>query len=1170
MIEAIIAWSMRNRFMVVLVTIFAILGGVLAMQNTPLDAIPDLSDVQVIIYTKYPGQAPRVVEDQVTYPLTTAMLSVPYAKVVRGYSFFGFSFVYILFEDGTDIYWARSRVLEYLNFVAGRLPAGVTPSLGPDATGVGWVYEYVLQDTTGTYDLQELRSMQDWYLRYELTSVPGVSEVASIGGFVKQYQVEVDPNRLLAYGLSIQQVRRAIQRSNDDVGGKLVEMGETEFMVRSLGYIRSREDLEQVVVAVDSMGTPVLMKNIAAIQQGPELRRGILEWNGTGEAVGGIVVMRYGENALEVIRNVKAKLRSLQKGLPEGVEIVVGYDRSNLIKRAIHTLQTKLIEEMLVVAAICVIFLLHVRSALVAIVTLPVGILMSFLVMYALGINANVMSLGGIAIAIGVMVDASVVLVENAHKHLERDSGRKSHAEIMLDAAREVGPALFYSLLIITVSFLPVFSLQEQSGRLFKPLAYTKTFAMAASALLAITIVPVLMTFFIREHALNPFMPRRQRRWTWLAALAGPPLLVMAAGAAGVTLPDWSLVAGLLAAVVALVCLASQRIIPEGRNPLSRFFISAYHPFIRLVLRWRKMTLLLAVVVLAVTLYPLSRLGSEFMPPLNEGDFLYMPTTLPGISITKAKELLQQTDKIIQRFPEVLTTHGKIGRAETATDPAPLSMIETTITLRPKVEYELIPVQRVFSHWPGWLKKPLTFLWPEVKRGGVAHEWRKRRVDRFFSTWPGWAKFPLVWLWPEERYLTMQELAEDLDRAIRFPGLTNAWTMPIKTRIDMLSTGIKTPVGIKLMGPDLDVLSDLGAQIEAVVRDIPGTLSVYAERVTGGNYLDFTIDRAQIARYGLTVGDVQDVIMTAIGGMNVTFTVEGLERYPVNLRYSRELRDDIDRLKRVLVPTQTGAQVPLAQLADFAIRKGAASIKSENSRQTAWIYVDLKGVDVGSYVRQAMAIVDRGVDIPQGYSIVWSGQFEYMEKARRTLRVIVPATLVLIFLLLYLHFHSVTEAMIVMASLPFALVGGVWLLYILDFHLSVAVVVGFIALAGLAAETGVVMLVYLDESYRRRQSEGRMASSADLQDAIIEGAVERVRPKLMTVATTLLGLLPVMWGTESGSEVMKRIAAPMVGGLVSSTVLTLVIIPVVYDIWRRLVLYRRARRRVRALAPDGP
>ena len=1170
MIEHVITWSMRNRFMVVLGAVFVVLGGILAMQGTPLDAIPDLSDVQVIIYTRYPGQAPRVVEDQVTYPLTTAMLSVPYAKVVRGYSFFGFSFVYVLFEDGTDIYWARSRVLEYLNFVAGRLPAGVTPSLGPDATGVGWVYQYGLQDTTGTYDLQELRSMQDWYLRYELTSVPGVSEVASIGGFVKQYQVEVDPNRLLAYGLTIQQVRRAIQRSNDDVGGRLVEMGETEFMVRSLGYIRSREDLEQVVVAVDNMGTPVVLRNIAAVQQGPELRRGILEWNGTGEAVGGIVVMRYGENALEVIRNVKAKLRALQKGLPEGVEIIEGYDRSNLIRRAIHTLQTKLLEEMAVVAAICVIFLLHVRSALVAIVTLPVGILMSFLIMYPLGINANVMSLGGIAIAIGVMVDASVVMVENAHKHLERDRGRKSHPQIMLEAAREVGPALFYSLLIITVSFLPVFSLEEQSGRLFKPLAYTKTFAMAASALLAITVVPVLMTFFIREHVVNPDLPRSARRWIWLAVVAGPTALVVAAGAAGLPLPGWSLAAALLLTLLAVICLASQRIIPEARNPLSRFFIRVYNPLIGAALTWRKCTLVLALAVVVATLYPLNRLGSEFMPPLNEGDFLYMPTTLPGISITKAKELLQQTDKIIQRFPEVLTTMGKIGRAETATDPAPLSMIETTITLRPKVEYAYVPVERVFADWPDWLRTPLGWLWPEMKRDGIAHEWRRVKVERFFGGWPAWLKAPLTWLWPEERYITMDELAADLDRAVRFPGLTNAWTMPIKTRIDMLSTGIKTPVGIKLMGPDLEVLSDLGTRIEAVVRDIPGTLSVYAERVTGGNYLDFTIDRAQIARYGLTVGDVQEVIMTAIGGMNVTFTVEGLERYPVNLRYSRELRDDIERLKRVLVPTRTGAQVPLAQLADFAIRKGAASIKSENSRQTAWIYVDLRGVDVGTYVRRAMEVVDRGVELPQGYSMVWSGQFEYMEKARRTLRVIVPVTLAIIFVLLYLHFHSVAEVLIVMASLPFALVGGIWLLHALDYDLSVAVVVGFIALAGLAAETGVVMLVYLDESFRRRQAEDRMRSPTDLRDAIMEGAVERVRPKLMTVATTFLGLLPVMWGTESGSEVMKRIAAPMVGGLVSSTILTLVIIPVVYDIWKRLVLYRRARARVRALAPDGP
>ena len=1154
MIEKVIEWSIHNKFIVLLTTAFVIFGGVVAMERTPLDAIPDLSDVQVIIYTEYPGQAPRVVEDQVTYPLTTAMLSVPFAKVVRGYSFFGFSFVYLIFEDGTDIYWARSRVLEYLNFVANRLPAGVTPSLGPDATGVGWIYEYVLQDTTGQHDLQQLRSIQDWYLRYELMSVSGVSEVASIGGFVKQYQVEVDPNRLLAYNLPIQNVRRAIQRSNNDVGGKLVEMGETEFMVRSRGYLKTLADLENVVVAVDRMGTPVLLKNIATIQIGPELRRGILEWNGEGEAVGGIVVMRYGENALDVIRNVKAKIQSLQKGLPPGVVIIEGYDRSSLIERAIHTLQTKLVEEMVVVAIICVIFLLHFRSAFVAIFTLPVGILMSFLAMYLLGINANIMSLGGIAIAIGVMVDASVVMVENAHKHLERDRGRKTHAAIMLDAAKEVGPALFYSLLIITVSFLPVFSLEEQSGRLFKPLAYTKTFAMAASSVLAITIIPVLMAFFIRENPLEAQPSKRRRQTLWLACVAGPPALVVLGHLAGLTLPNWSLSISLIVSVFAAICLLSQRIIPEARNPISRFFIRLYLPFIHLVLRWRMSTILLAVVVLAITFFPANRLGSEFMPPLNEGDFLYMPTTLPGISITKAKELLQQTDKIIQRFPEVYTTLGKIGRAETATDPAPLSMIETTITLRPQVEYEWIPTQRFFSAWPDWLKHPLTWVWPEVKRGDVLHEWRKKRVERFFSGWPDWLKAPLTWVWPEMRYLTMEELAEDFDRAIQFPGLTNAWTMPIKTRIDMLSTGIKTPVGIKLMGPDLDVLSDLGAQIEALVRDVPGTLSAYAERVTGGNYLDFQLDRTQIARYGLTISDVQEVIMTAIGGMNVTFTVEGLERYPVNLRYNRELRDEIDRLKRVLVPTRIGAQVPLAQLAHFSIRKGAASIKSENSRQTAWIYVDLKGVDVGSYVKRAMAVVDREIELPNGYSIVWSGQFEYMERARKTLNIIVPITLVVIFVLLYLHFHSVVEAAIVMASLPFALVGGVWLIYMLDYNLSVAVVVGFIALAGLAAETGVVMLVYLDESYHRRQSDGRLHAVADLQEAIIEGAVERVRPKLMTVATTLIGLLPVMWGTETGSEVMKRIAAPMVGGLVSSTVLTLVIIPVVYEIWKRLEL----------------
>jgi len=1150
MIDKVITWCLQNRIMVVLCTVFIIIAGVIAMEKTPVDAIPDLSDVQVIIYAEYPGQGPRVVEDQVTYPLTTAMLSVPFAKVVRGYSFFGYSFVYIIFEDGTDLYWARSRVLEYLNFVAGKLPSGVTPTLGPDATGVGWVYEYVLKDTTHTKDLQQLRSIQDWFLRYELATVPGVSEVASIGGFVKQYQVAVDPNKLLAFNLSIEKVKRAIQKSNEDVGGRLLEMAEMEFMVRGLGYIQSIRDLEQIALGVDRQGTPILLKQVADIHLGPELRRGVLEWDGRGEAVGGIVVMRFGENALQVIKNVQKKLKALERGLPPGVVIEAGYDRAELILSAIHTLKSKLMEELTVVALVCLIFLLHFRSAFVALFTLPVGILMSFMAMKILGINANIMSLSGIAIAIGVMVDASVVLVENAHKHLARDSGKKSHTTMILDSSKEVGPALFYSLLIITVSFLPVFSLTEQSGRLFKPLAYTKTFAMAASALLAITIVPVLMTFFVRERTFSAEMARKRRILLWILAAVGAPLLVTACGTAGLHLPDWSLVAALAVSLFALICLVPQRIIPESKNPLSRFFIRIYRPIILWVLKWPKITVLIALLLLGISYFPLSRLGSEFMPPLNEGSLLYMPTTLPGISITKAKELLQQTDKIIQSFPEVQHTLGKVGRAETATDPAPLSMIETTITLWPRVVCEKIPVKRFFSSWPGWLKEPLTWIWPEVRPGKILHQWQKKKVERFFSSWPGWLKEPLTWIWPEERYITMDELVTKLDQAVHFPGVTNAWTMPIKTRIDMLSTGIKTPVGIKIMGPNLQVLSDLGAKVEAVVRGIPGTLSAYSERITGGNYLDFKIRRDQIARYGLTVADVQNVIVTAIGGKNLTYTVEGLERYPVNLRYSRELRDNIDMLKGVLVTAPTGAHIPLAQLAHISIHKGPAAIKTEDSRPSAWIYVDLKGVDVGTYVEHAKAVVNREIKLPVGYSLVWSGQYQYMEEARKTLSLVVPLTLTIIFVLLYMHFHSFSEAFLVMASLPFALVGGVWLLYLLNYNLSVAVVVGFIALAGLAAETGVVMLVYLDNAYTTRSREGRMTSVEKLHDAILEGTVERVRPILMTVSTTIIGLLPIMFGTETGSQVMKRITAPMVGGLISSTLLTLILIPAVYDLWK--------------------
>jgi Cu(I)/Ag(I) efflux system membrane protein CusA/SilA len=1028
MIERIIEGSVRNRFFVIIITCIVMVAGVWSMLNTPVDAIPDLSDVQVIIFTKYPGQAPQVVEDQVTYPLTTAMLSVPYAQTVRGYSFFGFSMVYIIFEDGTDLYWARSRVIEYLNFVQGRLPQGITPQLGPDATGVGWVYMYSL--TSDKHDLAQLRSIQDWYLRYSLMSLNGVAEVASAGGYVKQYQVEVDPEKLRAFDLRLQAVNKAIKRSNIDVGGRLLEMGETEFMVRGKGYIASIEDLENIPVKVDkNTHTPIMLSQVANIQIGPDIRRGVMEMNGEGEAVSGIVIIRFGENALEVIKKVKERLAELKPGLPDGVEIHTSYDRSGLILRAIDTLKDKLSEEMIVVAIIILLFLLHFRSSLVALFTLPVGILMSFIMMKLLGINANIMSLGGIAIAIGVMVDASVVMVENLHKHKERNHGL-TQSELVIRASKEVGPALFFSLLIVTVSFLPVFTLEQQEGRLFSPLAFTKTFAMGASAILAITIIPVLMFFFVRG-----------------------------------------------------------KILPEAKNPMSRFFVWIYRPVIKLVLRFPYWTLVAAIGVVFATIVPFNQLGSEFMPPLNEGDLLYMPTTPPGISITKAKELLQQTDKIIKRHPQVEHILGKVGRAETATDPAPLSMIETTIILKPKSQ------------------------WPEGK--------------------------------------TIEDIIKELDKMVQFPGLTNAWTMPIKTRIDMLATGIKTPVGIKLMGGDLKQLSELGKKIEAVLRELPDTLSAYSERVVGGNFIDIQVRRKDAARFGLTVADVQDVIRSAIGGMNVSWTVEGLKRYPINVRYPRELRSDIEKLKRVAVPTPMGHAVPLTQVAGIKIVKGAPVIKSENARRTAWIYVDLKTSDVGGYVKRAKEAVASQVERPKGVSIVWSGQYEYMERAGKKLAVVVPLTLAIIFLLLYMHFRNVTESLTVMVTLPFALVGGVWLMYFTGYNMSVAVAVGFIALAGLAAETGVVMLVYLDETYQRRKKEGRMNSPADLKQAIIEGAVDRVRPKLMTVATTTIGLLPIMFGTDTGTRVMKRIAAPMVGGLLSSTVLTLIILPAIYLLWKR-------------------
>ena len=1028
MIKKIIELSLRNKFLVILGTVFIILAGIYAMLKIPLDAIPDLSDVQVIVFTEYPGQAPQVVEDQVTYPLTTAMLAVPFAKVVRGYSFFGFSFVYIIFEDGTDMYWARSRVLEYLNFVSGRLPAGVNPALGPDATGVGWVYEYILE--SDRHDLSQLRTIQDWYLRYELTSVPGVAEVASIGGFVKQYQVIVDPNKLVAFNIPLQKVRTAIQRSNNDVGGKLVEMGETEFMVRGLGYIKSTNDLYDIPLGVNQHGTPILLKNVATVKIGPELRRGIADFNGQGEAVGGIIIMRYGENALALIENVKKKLEQLKAGLPEGVRIIPVYDRSGLIMRAVDNLKKTLIEESIIVTLVCIIFLFHLRSAFVAIFTLPVGIFISLIIMERQGINANIMSLGGIAIAIGAMVDAAIVMIENAHKHIEKDGGKKPHWDLILDASLEVGPALFFSLLIIAISFLPVFTLEAQEGRLFKPLAFTKTYAMMGAALLSVTIVPILMGYFIRG-----------------------------------------------------------KIRPEEKNPVNRFLIWIYHPIIKLVLKFKILVILLAVVVLAVTYIPWKSIGSEFMPPLNEGDLLYMPTTLPGISVTKAKELLQQTDRIIASFPEVHHVFGKIGRAETATDPAPLSMIETIITLKPE------------------------------------SEWREG--------------------------MTMEKLVSELNKAIQFPGLTNAWTMPIKTRVDMLSTGIKTPVGIKLMGEDLQVLSDVGEKVEAALREVPGTLSVYSERVTGGNFLDYRIKRKEAARYGLTVGDVQDIIMFAVGGMNITQAVEGLERYPINLRYGSELRDTPEKLRRILVPTPSGAQVPITQMADIRIMKGPPAIKSENARKNAWIFVDLDGIDVGTYVKRAQQVIREKIKLPSGYSMVWSGQYEYMIRARKRLLIVVPLTLIIIFLLLYFNFKNIPECLIVMSSVPFSLTGGLWLMYIMGYNMSVAVGVGFIALAGVATEIGIVLLIYLDLSYKKFKTRyGENFNRELLQQAIEEGSALRVRPIMMTAVAIMAGLMPIMWSHGTGSQVMKRIAAPMVGGMVSATILTLLVVPAIYGLWK--------------------
>ncbi|PHZ85771.1 efflux RND transporter permease subunit [Paremcibacter congregatus] len=1035
MIESIIRWSVGNRFFVLLATLILVGTGLFSLKNTPVDALPDLSDVQVIIKTSYAGQAPQVVEDQVTYPLTTAMLSVPGAVTVRGYSFFGDSYVYVIFDEKTDLYWARSRVLEYLSQVAPSLPVDARPQLGPDATGVGWVYLYALIDKSGKHDISQLRSLQDWFLKYELQTVPGVSEVAALGGMVKQYQVKVHPDKLRAFGIPLSLIQTAIQQGNQEIGASVIEMAEAEYMVRATGYLQNKTDIGNIPLGVNPKGTPLLLKDIADINIGPQMRRGIAELNGKGETVGGIIVMRFGENAQKTIEGVKAKLEKLKQGLPEGVEVVTVYDRSGLIERAVKNLWIKLLEEFGVVALVCMIFLFHIRSSLVAIFSLPVGILTAFIIMHMQGLNANIMSLGGIAIAIGAMIDGAIVMIENMHKHMERTPLTKENRwKVVADSASEVGPALFFSLLIITVSFVPVFTLEAQEGRMFSPLAFTKTYAMAASAALAITLVPVLMGYFIRGH-----------------------------------------------------------VMPEHKNPINRVLTASYMPILRKVLQFPKATLLGALVIFIIGLWPLDRIGSEFIPPLDEGDLMYMPTTYPGISIGKARELLQQTDKLIRTVPEVKTVLGKVGRAETATDPAPLTMIESFIHLKPR------------------------------------SEWR-----------PG---------------VTTETLKKELDSLVKLPGVTNAWVMPIKTRIDMLATGIKTPVGIKIAGPDLGEIQKIGQQLETILKDVPGTASVYSERVAGGRYIKVDINREKAARYGLNIAGVQQVVASAIGGMNVTQTVEGLERYPVNIRYPQDYRNSPEQLARLPIVTPGGLRISLADVAEIKIEDGPPGIKSENARLNGWTFIDIEDMDLGSYVEDAQVIVQQQLDLPAGYSITWSGQYEYMLRAKEKLTYVVPLTLAIIIILLYVNFRNFVEVAIIMGTLPLAMVGSIWLMYLQGYNFSVAVGVGFIALAGVAVEIGVIMLVYLNQAYRKMRQDcdeqGIPPRAETLAEAVLQGAGMRVRPVMMTAAAIIVGLLPILYGTGTGSEVMSRIAAPMVGGMVSAVLLTLLVVPAVYYLWRK-------------------
>ncbi len=1029
MIEKIIEYSARNRFVVLLLVAVLVGWGIWVMRVMPLDAIPDLSDVQVIIFTEWPGRAPQLVEDQVTYPIVTTMLGAPKVKVVRGYSFFGLSFIYVIFEDGTDMYWARSRILEYMNEAMQVLPEGITPTLGPDATGVGWGFEYAVVDRTGTLDLAELRTLQDWYIRYWLKAVPGVSDVASIGGYVQQYQVNVEPNAVQAYNLSLDKVMHAIRMSNNDVGGRVVEFTGREYMVWGRGYVESVTDLEQVAVGTDAKGTPILLKDIARVELGPDLRRGLTELNGTGEVVGGIVVVRFGESTLDVIERVKAKITEITPALPEGVEIIPTYDRSDLILRSVATLKEKLIEESVIVSLITILFLFHVRSALVAILTLPLAILMAITAMYYLGVSSNIMSLGGIAIAIGAMVDGAIVMVENAHKKLEQGGENADRVSLIIEAAKEVGKPLFFSLLIITVSFLPVFTLEAQEGRLFRPLAYTKTFAMGFAALLSITVVPLLMVLLVRG-----------------------------------------------------------RIAGEARNPLARVLIAGYRPIARFVFHFRKTILTLAILGLIGTWPIFMKLGSEFMPPLYEGTLMYMPVTLPGASITEMQRALQVTDRIIAKFPEVESVFGKAGRARTATDPAPLTMIETIINLKPE------------------------------------DQWR-----------PG---------------MTIDRLENELDEALQIPGLANAWTMPIKGRLDMLTTGIRTPLGIKIYGSDLDEIQRIGGELENALRNVPGTRNIFAERTGDGYYVYFKIKREEISRYGLMVSDVERVIESAIGGTNISTTIEGRERFPVNLRYSRAFRNTLEDLKRVLVSTPTGQQIPITQLAEVNLVKGPTVVKSEGSLLVGHVYVDVAGRDLGSYVQEAQHIVAQQVPMPQGYHLNWSGQYEYMQRAKARLMYVVPLTIAIVFILLYLNFQSIVRSFIVLLSVPFAAIGAVWSLYLLDYDLSVAVWVGIIALVGVAAEIGIIMIAYLDQAYARGRTEGHLRTMKDLINTVIEGSVKRVRPITMTVGSTIAGLLPIMWTHGSGADVTKRIAAPMIGGMVTTLILTLLVLPAIYIIWK--------------------